>query len=181
MKTLTSSAMAFGAFVVMLLAIAAVWLFQLVGGFQPCPLCLEQRTGYYIAIPLTLAALLLQGPAPRLARLLVVAAAVAVAWSAGLGVYHAGAEWGFWPGPSTCSGGGGDNIFDNPNGLLGALDTEHVVSCTEVQGRFLGLSFAGWNVLSAGTAAFLLLLAALIGPSRRTAAAPAAGTGAGTR
>ena len=28
-------------------------------------------------------------------------------YGAGLGVYHAGAEWGFWPGPTDCGGGSG--------------------------------------------------------------------------
>ncbi|ORE95606.1 hypothetical protein ATO13_02070 [Stappia sp. 22II-S9-Z10] len=168
MRPVTLPAFTFGALVLMLGAIAAVWAFQF-AGYMPCPLCLQQRIGYYIAIPLALAALLTAKRAPAMARLLALAAAVAVAWSAGLGVYHAGAEWGFWPGPSTCAGGG-DEIFNNPGGLLGALDQEVIVSCTEVQGRFLGLSFAGWNVLSAGTSALLLALAALLGG--RTARAP---------
>ena len=168
MKPVLAPALTAGAFVVMICAIAAVWLFQTVGGFVPCPLCLEQRTGYYIAIPLALVVLLVHRRAPTLARLLALAAAVAVAWSAGLGVYHAGAEWGFWQGPSACSGGGAD-IFDNPGGLLGSLETEVVVSCTEVQGRLFGLSFAGWNVLSAGAAALLLLLAAAKGFTRPSA------------
>ncbi|UOM33963.1 disulfide bond formation protein B [Acuticoccus sp. I52.16.1] len=172
MRRVISSAFVFAALIVMVVAIAAVWTFQL-QGFQPCPLCLEQRTGYYLAIPLALAALALRGPLPRLATLLTLLAAAAIAWSAGLGVYHAGAEWGYWPGPSTCAGGaGGADIFDNPGGLLGALDQEVVVSCTEVQGRLFGLSFAGWNVLSAGTAAVLLLLSATFGT--RHEAVPAA-------
>lgn len=166
MRSIASAAFAFGALVLMLVAIAAVWLFQL-NGFQPCPLCLEQRTGYYIAIPLTAAALAIAGRMPVVARLLAVLAAVAIGWSAGLGVYHAGAEWGYWSGPSTCAGGGANgDIFDNPGGLLGSLDQEVVVSCTEVQGRLFGLSFAGWNVLSASTATVLLLLSALFGARR---------------
>ena len=32
--------------------LAGAWFFQLVLDVQPCPLCLEQRYAYYLAIPL---------------------------------------------------------------------------------------------------------------------------------
>ena len=32
--------------------IAGAWYFQLVLDIRPCPLCLEQRYAYYLAIPL---------------------------------------------------------------------------------------------------------------------------------
>src|ERR1700722_13601055 len=32
--------------------IAGAWYFQLVLGLQPCPMCLEQRYAYFLAIPL---------------------------------------------------------------------------------------------------------------------------------
>ncbi|MEP3665226.1 MAG: disulfide bond formation protein B, partial [Roseibium sp.] len=35
-----------------LAAIATAWGFQLVGGFVPCKLCLEQRIPYYAGLPL---------------------------------------------------------------------------------------------------------------------------------
>ncbi|WP_280139329.1 disulfide bond formation protein B [Methyloceanibacter marginalis] len=66
---------------------------------------------------------------------------------AALGVYHAGAEWKFWPGPETCAGG-----FDLNWGEEGIVDTP-VIRCDEAPWHFLGLSFAGWNaVVSAGLA-----------------------------
>jgi disulfide bond formation protein DsbB len=34
--------------------LAGAWYFQLVLGIVPCPLCLEQRYAYYLAIPLGL-------------------------------------------------------------------------------------------------------------------------------
>src|SRR5437764_745486 len=34
------------------LTIAGAWFFELVLKFKPCPMCLEQRWPYYIAIPL---------------------------------------------------------------------------------------------------------------------------------
>lgn len=146
-----------GALLVMVAAIAGAWGFQVIGGYVPCALCLEQRLGYYIAIPLAALALILASGPAGVARLLLVGAAVAMLWSAGLGVYHAGAEWAFWQGPADC--GGGEAVTDASN-LLAAIENTRLVSCTEATGRFLGLSFAGWNAVAAGGATLLLALAA---------------------
>jgi disulfide bond formation protein DsbB len=110
--------------------LAGAWFFQLVLDIRPCPLCLEQRYAYYLALPL----------AALVAFLLL--ATLANAW---LGGYHAGVEWKFWPGPTDCSGPLVD--FGKAGGLLEQLDKVKVVRCDEVQWRFLGLSLAGYNVL----------------------------------
>ncbi|WP_420393648.1 disulfide bond formation protein B [Acuticoccus sp.] len=148
------------ALVIMTAAIGAAWAFEVVGGFAPCPLCLEQRLGYYGAIPLTFLALGLAPHAAVLARLALLAAAGLIAWSAWLGVTHAGAEWGYWPGPDTCAAAAQTTVRDAST-LLAAIGEASVESCTEVQGRVLGLSFAGWNVLTAASSAVLLAAAAL--------------------
>ena len=127
--------------------LAGAWFFQLVLDIRPCPLCLEQRYAYYLAVPLGLAlafAASRRAPQPvllaGLAALLL--AALANAW---LGGYHAGVEWKFWEGPTDCSG----PIVNlgSAGNLLERLDTEKVIRCDEVQWRFLGLSLAGYNVL----------------------------------
>jgi disulfide bond formation protein DsbB len=137
--------------------LAGAWYFQLVLDVRPCPLCLEQRYAYYLALPLAL--LLLFAAARRAPRPLLIAGfvllALAALGNAGLGVYHAGVEWGLWQGPSDCSGPIVD--FSKAGGLLGQLDSVKVIRCDEVQWRFLGLSLAGYNVLIS------LLLAALAG------------------
>ena len=127
--------------------LAGAWFFQLVLGIVPCPLCLEQRYAYYLAVPLgLLVALLAAKDAPRpllLAGLAVLLlAALANAW---LGTYHAGVEWKFWQGPTDCTCPVGN--FGAAGSLLYRLDTVKVVRCDEVQWRFLGLSLAGYNVL----------------------------------
>ncbi|MGY3288279.1 disulfide bond formation protein DsbB [Bradyrhizobium sp. LM3.6] len=123
------------------------WFFQLVLGIVPCPLCLEQRYAYYLAIPLgLLIALAARGGAPRpllLAGLAILALASLA--NAGLGSYHAGVEWGFWKGPTDCSGPVGN--LGSATDLLSRLDSVKVVRCDEVQWRFLGLSLAGYNLL----------------------------------
>lgn len=134
--------------------LVGAWFFQLVLDIRPCPLCLEQRYAYYLAIPL--AALIAFGATRQVSRPLLIAGlgALAVIWlaNAGLGAYHAGVEWGFWQGPTDCSGPIVD--FGNTGNLLDGLNKVKVIRCDEVQWRFLGLSLAGYNVLiSLGLAA----------------------------
>ena len=127
--------------------LAGAWFFQLVLDIRPCPLCLEQRYAYYLAVPLgALVAWAAAKHAPRavtVAGLVLLAlAALANAW---LGGYHAGVEWGFWQGPTDCTGPVGN--LGSAGNLLERLDTVKVIRCDEVQWRFLGLSLAGYNVL----------------------------------
>ncbi|KRR16800.1 disulfide bond formation protein DsbB [Bradyrhizobium lablabi] len=127
--------------------LAGAWFFQLVLDIRPCPLCLEQRYAYYLAVPLgLLVAFAASRGAPRQVVLagfaMLLLAALANAW---LGGYHAGVEWQFWQGPTDCSGPVVD--LGSAGTLLQRLDTVKVIRCDEVQWRFLGLSLAGYNVL----------------------------------
>jgi disulfide bond formation protein DsbB len=127
--------------------LAGAWFFQLVLDIRPCPLCLEQRYAYYLAVPLgALVAWAAARHAPRgvlVAGLALLAlAALANAW---LGGYHAGVEWKFWEGPTDCSGPVVD--LGSAGTLLQRLDSVKVIRCDEVQWRFLGLSLASYNVL----------------------------------
>lgn len=136
------------------LTIAGAWFFQLVLDIRPCPLCLEQRYAYYLAIPL--GALIAFAASLGISRGLLIAGLVllllALLANAGLGAYHAGVEWGFWQGPTDCSGPIVD--FGNTGNLLDSLNKVKVIRCDEVQWRFLGLSLAGYNALiSLGLAA----------------------------
>ena len=127
--------------------LSGAWFFQLVLEILPCPLCLEQRYAYYLAVPLgALTALAAVRGAPRavVGAGLVLLALLALG-NAGLGTYHAGVEWGFWPGPTECTGPVGN--LGSAGDLLARLDKVKVIRCDEVQWRFLGLSLAGYNVL----------------------------------
>lgn len=137
--------------------LAGAWFFQLVLGIVPCPLCLEQRYAYYLAVPLgAVVAFAAARGAPRPVLLVGLAIlGLAALANAGLGAYHAGVEWGFWPGPTDCTGPLVD--FGKAGSLLDQLDKVKVVRCDEVQWRFLGISLAGYNVLIS------LLMAAIAG------------------
>ena len=129
--------------------------FEHIGGFIPCALCLEQRIPYYIGAPLMAAAALagwLNAPG-MVTRLLLLAGAGLMAWGLVLGVYHSGVEWKWWAGPADCSGAAFQTR--DVNDLFGDM-SKRPPSCDQAAGRFLGLSFAGWNVLAS---AFLLAVA----------------------
>ena len=140
----TGAAMLFGATAVILAALA----FEHLGGYTPCPLCLQQRYAYYAGIPLLfLALVLLSADRRHLAAAVFALAALGFLANAGLGVYHAGAEWKFWPGPDTCAGTL-QPLGTSAGGLLQDLSKTRVIRCDEAAWRMLGLSFAGWNVVT---------------------------------
>jgi disulfide bond formation protein DsbB len=123
--------------------------FQYIGGYIPCMLCYMQREPYYYGIPVAIAAALAAAfHAPAwLVRTLIGIVLVLMIVGAGMGVYHAGAEWSFWEGPSSCSSPV-NSVTTNAGNLLGDLNSVHGPSCTQAALRVLGLSFAGWNVIA---------------------------------
>lgn len=136
---------------VLILAFATILTalgFEHIGSYQPCPLCLQQRWAYYAAIPVLFAALvLLVSERPKWAAALFFLVALAFLANAGLGAYHAGVEWKFWPGPEGCSSA--QALPGSVNDLMANLSQGgSIARCDDSAWRFLGLSFAGWNVLA---------------------------------
>lgn len=154
------------AFALGLVTIASAWGSELIGGLVPCELCLTQRLAYYWGLPVLALVLILWNRLPLAVWYVAVAAAAAIfVWSTYMGGYHAGVEWGFWPGPTTCTGlGGGDISFEDF--IAGKI--ERVVPCDVVQFRFLGISLAGYNALISA-AIVVMLLAAMAFQWRRKA------------
>ena len=117
--------------------ILGAFFFQYGLGYPPCPLCLDQRIAYYVAIPLAaLIALSAWHEAPQsilLAGFGVIFATMLI--NAGLGIYHAGIEWHFWPGPTDCSG---PATLPKSGNLLDRLNDVRVVRCDEAAWRLLG-------------------------------------------
>lgn len=126
--------------------LAGAWAFQLIGGLDPCPMCLVQRWAYYAVIPVCLAILYLRrGSVDSAAsRAALGLCGLAILAGGAYGAYHAGVEWKWWPGPTTCTGGGD---FSGDSSGLPDLTKPPVVPCDEAAWRLFGLSLAGYNVL----------------------------------
>ena len=128
---------------------------QYVAGLYPCEMCYWQRWPHGAAI--LLAALAFTAPAnSSRSTNLTLAAALAIAISGVIGVYHAGVEAKIFEGFTTCTAmGKGMSTAD----LLKQISRTPLVRCDEVQWRFLGISLAGWNaILSLGGAPLILVL-----------------------
>src|SRR3954469_14413414 len=91
-----------------LVLIAGALLFQ-AAGVPPCEMCHWQRWPHFggIALGLGAAGLALAGTLPpRQVRVFALLAIAGLALSGAIGVFHAGVEWRWWPGPTACTGSG---------------------------------------------------------------------------
>lgn len=124
------------------------------GGLFPCEMCWWQRYAHFAALLLALVALAAGGRAGAI--LLVRLAALAIAVSGAIGVYHAGVEAGIFEGFTQCTAGTAGLSAD---ALLKQIMDAPLIRCNDVQWSFLGISMAGWNgIVSIGTALVALWL-----------------------
>jgi len=129
---------------------------QYLGGLYPCEMCWWQRYAHMAAV--VPAALAFTAPAESSrARTLTLLAALAIAVSGAIGVYHAGVEAKIFQGFTQCTAEVSRGI--STADLLKQLTHAPLVRCDEVQFRFLGISLAGWNaILSLGGATLILIM-----------------------
>jgi len=153
--------------VVALLAAAtlgAAHYFEHVVGLAPCELCLYQRLPWWMALGLACVAILGRR-APLVASVALGLAALALLGNAGLAAYHTGVEYGWWAGPSGCSGAAA--LPSDLGGLKQALQGPPPPRCDETPWSLFGLSMAAYNLLlSLGGAA--LIIGVMRGAGRRT-------------
>lgn len=122
-------------------------------GLFPCVMCWWQRYAHFAALGFALLAFVTPRVRPQ-----VILAALAIAVSGGIGAYHAGVEYGWWKGLTTCASlvnlGGGDP-------LDAIMNKAPLVSCDQPQWTLFHVSLAGFNFLfsMAGAALVLALLA----------------------
>jgi disulfide bond formation protein DsbB len=118
-------------------------------------MCYWQRWPHGAAILLAALAFT-ASPASERSRTLTLLAALAIAISGAIGVYHAGVELGIFEGLTTCTSfASGASSAE----LLNSIMTAPLVRCDQVQFAFLGISMAGWNaILSLGGAALIAWL-----------------------
>ena len=135
------------------LLLAGAWAFQLIGGLAPCEMCHWQRWPHYGAVVLAVLAYVVPQRGSQLA--LVAGAAVMIALSGALGVYHAGVEYHWWAGHTACTAtASGAGL--STDAMLREMLAAPIVRCDQAQWQVLGISLAGFNaILSLGGAAVI--------------------------
>ena len=137
--------------------IAGAHAFERIGGMAPCLLCLDQREAHWTALGVgAVLFALAQAGAARVVAAGLGALTLVYLFSAGLAAFHAGVEWGFWPGPDGCAAPTpADMTSLGTDDILGSLDRPgpEGPACSEAAWRMLGISMAGYNaVISLGLA-----------------------------
>ena len=157
---------AFSILAIIVATIAGAFAFQ-AAGIAPCELCLKERLPYYLGMAVGAATLAVAWRGSRGAtRVGFALLALLFLFSAGFGAWHAGIEWGFWAGPTDCTGSL-ERASSNAD-FLHQLQTVRVVRCDAVAIRILGLSLAGWNAIVSLGVAILALIASVRGTALRS-------------
>ncbi|OWK32097.1 disulfide bond formation protein B [Sphingomonas mucosissima] len=139
-----------------LLLLAGAWGSQLIGGLVPCEMCHWQRWPHYAAVLAAAFAFVVPGRSSKVT--MIVIAALLIAVSGLIGVFHAGVEYHWWQGITACSTMvTGDGVSTDE--MLRRLLAAPVIRCDAAQWTLVGVSLAGFNaILSLGGAAVILWL-----------------------
>ena len=131
---------------VSVVVLSAAYISQYGFGLKPCILCLYQRGPYALNIALGIMAFLASFRYPRLTNLIIYFAALSFLTGAVIAGFHAGVEYGWWKGLSSC---GGDIVPKNVTveELRKAMTHQEIVRCDEPAFVLFGISMAGYNCL----------------------------------
>jgi disulfide bond formation protein DsbB len=130
------------------LLLGGAYLSQYGFGLFPCEMCWWQRYAHFAALALALVSTL---AAPK--RLWIGLAGTAILVAGLLGAYHAGVEYKWWEGVTTCSSTAAGNSLE-------AILSAPLIRCDEPQWTLFGISLAGFNFListASAIAIFVLL------------------------
>ncbi|MGZ5792075.1 MAG: disulfide bond formation protein B [Croceibacterium sp.] len=128
------------------LLLGGAYLSQYGFGLFPCEMCWWQRYAHFAALALALVSTF---AAPK--RLWNGLAGVAILVAGLLGAYHAGVEYHWWEGLTTCSSTAGGNSLED---ILNAP----LIRCDQPQWTLFGISLAGFNFLISTPAAVVILV-----------------------
>ena len=125
-------------------------------GLYPCEICWWQRWPHFAAAGLALLAF--AAPPQRLWTGL---AAIAILVSGAIGLFHAGVEYGWWEGITSCTA----IVADDGGSALDSIMNTPLVRCDEPAWTLLGISLAGYNFLISTAAGIAILV--LLGKEKR--------------
>jgi disulfide bond formation protein DsbB len=118
--------------------LAGAYVSQYGFGLYPCEMCWWQRYPHFAALALALVAVVVRPKAPWIGL-----AALAILVSGLIGAFHAGVEYGWWQGFTTCS-----SPVDSSGGdPLAAIMNAPLIRCDVAPWSLAGISLAGFNAL----------------------------------
>jgi len=138
------------------LLLAGAYVSEYGFGLFPCELCWWQRYAHFAAVALALVSTVAP---PK--RLWIVLAGLGVLASGLLGGFHAGVEYGWWEGFTTCT----SNVQDSGADPLEAIMNAPLIRCDVPQWEFAGISLAGFNAII--SVIFAVAIFVLAGRDRR--------------
>ncbi len=138
------------------LLLAGAYLSEYGFGLYPCEMCWWQRYAHFAGVLLALVSTVVR---PKAAW--IVLAALAILVSGLIGAFHAGVEYGWWDGFTTCSSAVGA-VGGDP---LEAIMNAPLVRCDAAQWTLAGISLAGFNAIISIPSALVII--ALLGNGKR--------------
>ncbi|WOE74865.1 disulfide bond formation protein B [Alterisphingorhabdus coralli] len=144
------------AFVLPLGLIAGALISEYGFGLFPCEMCMWQRWPHYAAIVLGGLALVLNRSV--MARPLTLLAALAILISGTIGGFHAGVEYGWWEGITSCASGFEQGL--DAAQTLDAIMDAPIVRCDTAPWSVFGISLAGFNFLFSVFGAIIIFMMA---------------------
>ncbi len=128
---------------------------QYLGGLYPCEMCHWQRWPHYAAVLIAGAAFVVPGRAMR--QSLVLIAALLIAVSGAIAVFHAGVEYHWWNGITACTSTIASGATTSAE-RLAAIMNAPMIRCDVAQWRLAGISLAGFNAILSLSGALTILM-----------------------
>jgi disulfide bond formation protein DsbB len=145
------------------LLLAGAYGSQIWGGLYPCEMCWWQRYAHFAALALALLAFA-AARSPAVSRALTLLAGLAILTGGAIGAFHAGVEYHWWEGLTTCSTMG--TLSGSNADMLRDLFAKPLIRCDQAQWTLFGISLAGWDALFSIPAAIVVLWLLLHRPRR---------------
>ena len=138
------------ALAVPVLLLAGAYVSQYVFDLYPCEMCWWQRWPHFAALGFALLSFM---AAPR--NWWTALAAGGLLTSAAIGGFHAGVEYGWWEGVTSCTG---VPQVANGQSALDVIMNAPIIRCDEAPWDLFGISLAGYNFLISGLAGLVIFI-----------------------
>jgi len=135
-------------------ALLSAYIAQFIFGYQPCILCLYQRTPFFLIIAISTLALFFKD---KIQSTVIFCVMILLLTNVTIASYQVGVEQKIFKGPDSCSSDNNLDAITDLEELKTAMMQTKAVRCDEPEFFFLSLSMAAWNAIYC----FMLFILAL--------------------